>query len=136
MKAIAAAMIWLAMITTSQAFQTGKASYYTHGHRTANGERYNPNGATCAHRTIAFGTMIRVTNLRNGRTTICRVNDRGPFVRGRIVDLSRAGANDIGMNGLANVTIEIIGAGRQSNCMILPRGSNRWRTCRQLGRGM
>ncbi len=91
--------------------QTGIASYYWQGQRTANGERFNTMAHTCAHRTLPFGTMLRVTNLRNGASTTCRVNDRGPFIRGRIVDLSTAGARQIGMvaSGIVPVRIEVVG---------------------------
>lgn len=63
--------------------EVGKASYYKHGTRTANGERFNPSGLTAAHRTLRFGTRVRVTNLKNGRSVIVRINDRGPFIRGQ-----------------------------------------------------
>jgi rare lipoprotein A len=75
-------------------FQRGTASWYGPGfagNRTANGEVYDPSGLTAAHRSLAFGTIVRVTNLRNGRSVVVRINDRGPFVGGRIIDLS-AGA--------------------------------------------
>ena len=67
----------------------GKASYYGkahHGNRTASGERFNQNALTAAHRTLPFGTMVRVTNLNNDRSVVVRINDRGPFARGRIID--------------------------------------------------
>lgn len=76
----------------------GGASWYAlPGNRTANGERMNPNALTAAHKTLRFGTKVRVTNSRNGKSVIVRINDRGPFVRGRIIDLSRAAAEHIGM---------------------------------------
>lgn len=91
----------------------GRASYYSnalHGRKMSNGERYNKNNFTCAHRTLPFGTKLRVTNLRNGRQVIVRVTDRGPFVRGRIIDLSYAAAQAIGSisSGVASVKIEVI----------------------------
>ncbi len=92
---------------------TGIASYYGrrfHGRRTANGERFNMRAMTAAHRTLPFGTRVRVTNPRNGRSVIVRVNDRGPFIRGRSIDLSRAAAEKIGMiaHGHARVKMEVV----------------------------
>jgi rare lipoprotein A len=91
----------------------GRASYYAakfHGRRTASGERYNAKLMTAAHRTLPFGTQIKVTNLRNMKSVVVRVNDRGPHVHGRIVDLSRAAAQLIGINrtGVARVKLEIL----------------------------
>lgn len=77
-----------------------------HGRRTASGERFNTHAMTAAHKTIPFGSQVEVCNIRNGRCVTLRINDRGPFVRGRCIDLSRAGANAIGMGGLAKVTVE------------------------------
>ena len=90
---------------------TGIASYYGArfaGRKTANGERFNPSKMTAAHKSLRFGTRVRVTNLRNGRQVTVRINDRGPFVRGRIIDLSRAAASKIGMiqRGHARVRLE------------------------------
>jgi rare lipoprotein A len=85
---------------------TGYASYYKSGRRTANGEHYYPLGLTCAHRRLPFGTKLKVTNLRNGRSVIVRVNDRGPFIRGRVLDLSLGAAKVIGLNasGVAKIS--------------------------------
>jgi rare lipoprotein A len=85
---------------------TGYASYYKSGLRTANGEHYYPLGLTCAHRLLPFGTKLKVTNLRNGRSVIVRVNDRGPFIRGRVLDLSLGAATVIGLNasGVAKIS--------------------------------
>jgi len=93
------------------AVQEGIASWYGgkfHGRTTANGEIFDTNKFTAAHKTLPFGTMIRVTNLENGSTTTVRINDRGPFIPGRIIDLSRAAAMEIGMtgSGIARVRIE------------------------------
>jgi rare lipoprotein A len=87
------------------------ASYYWQGQKTANGESFKPDGKTCAHKTIQFHTKVKVTNLRNGKSTVCRVNDRGPYVAKRCVDLSRGAARDIGMlvAGVVPVSIEIVG---------------------------
>lgn len=88
----------------------GYASYYGSGYKTASGERFSPKGYTAAHRTLPFGTKVRVTNLRTGRTVIVRINDRGPFIRGRIIDLSLGAAQRIGMiaAGVARVRITIL----------------------------
>ncbi len=92
---------------------TGVASWYGrkfHGRRTASGEVYNMHAHTAAHRTLPFGTLVRVTNLRNGRQSVVRINDRGPFVPGRDIDLSYGAASDLGMveTGLARVRLEIL----------------------------
>lgn len=76
-----------------------------HGRRTASGAIFNTWSLTAAHRTRRFGSSVLVTNLRNGRTVAVRINDRGPFVKGRCIDLSRAAARAIGMAGLARVTL-------------------------------
>lgn len=92
----------------------GKASYYgnsLHGHRTSDGSRYHKDSLTCAHRTLPFGTLLKVTNKRNGKEVVVRVTDRGPYIRGRVVDLSMAAARELGMvsMGVAPVTVENIG---------------------------
>jgi len=91
----------------------GEASYYGHelaGNRTASGERFNPNGLTAAHRTLPLGTKLRVTNVANGRSVVVRVNDRGPFVRSRLIDVSLGAAREIQMvrSGKAQVRLEIV----------------------------
>ncbi|WP_446340524.1 septal ring lytic transglycosylase RlpA family protein [Coleofasciculus chthonoplastes] len=91
----------------------GIASWYGpgfHGNRSASGERFNQNALTAAHRNLPFGTNVRVTNLNNGRSVIVRINDRGPFVRGRVIDLSAAAARVLGLlrTGVAPVRIEIL----------------------------
>ena len=93
--------------------QTGTsvvASFYDFGRVTANGERYAPMGLTAAHRSLPFGTKVRVTNKATGQSIVVRVNDRGPFVPGRALDLSRGAARAIGMEraGVAPVTMEIV----------------------------
>jgi rare lipoprotein A len=87
--------------------ETGRAAFYSGG-RTASGERTGPNGLTAAHRTLPFGTKVMVTNRRNGKTVVVRIVDRGPFNRGRIIDLSRAAAVELDMisSGTAMVSIE------------------------------
>jgi rare lipoprotein A len=96
--------------------QTGIASVYANGDghawsKTANGERVNPGALTAAHRTLPFGTRVSVVNQRNGKRVVVRISDRGPFVRGRIIDLTPAGAHAIGLSGLAPVTVTVLGAG-------------------------
>ncbi len=92
----------------------GVASYYGYdgsGNSTASGQRFNPEGLTAAHRHLPFGTKVRVTNTRNGRSVVVRINDRGPFIRGRVIDLSVAAARILGMmgSGVAPVRIEVLG---------------------------
>jgi rare lipoprotein A len=96
------------------ATQTGTASWYGSegGPKTANGERYNPNGLTAAHRTLPFGTKVRVTSLKTGKTVTVRINDRGPFHRSRMIDVSAGAAKAIGLksDGVGTVRIEILGS--------------------------
>ena len=95
-------------IPVAASAQTGIASVYSGG-RTANGERANPRGMTAAHRSLPFGTLVRVTNQHTGRSVVVRINDRGPFIRGRVIDLMPAAARAIGCDGLAHVTLEVVG---------------------------
>jgi rare lipoprotein A len=90
----------------TQATSSGIASSYGEGSQTASGERFNANELTAAHRTLPFGTRVRVTNHSNGRSVVVTINDRGPFVSGRIIDVTPAAARALGMSGLAPVTIE------------------------------
>lgn len=92
--------------------QTGIASWYQMGKKTANGERYNPDGMTAAHRTLPFGTIVEVKNLRNGRTARLRINDRGPFVGGRIIDVSRGGARALGLMGSGTARVRVTAQSR------------------------
>ena len=88
--------------------ESGIASVYAYsGSKTGSGERANPAGLTAAHRTLAFGTHVRVTNRRNGRSVTVRINDRGPFVRGRVIDVTPAGARALGFSSLAPVKLEL-----------------------------
>jgi rare lipoprotein A len=97
-----------ALFITSAMAESGIASVYAYsGSKTASGERANPAGLTAAHRTLAFGTHVRVTNRRNGRSVTVRINDRGPFVRGRVIDITPAGARALGFSGLAPVKLEL-----------------------------
>ncbi|HEV2543506.1 MAG TPA: septal ring lytic transglycosylase RlpA family protein [Methylobacterium sp.] len=88
--------------------QSGQASWYGSGRKTANGERFNPNGYTAAHRSLPFGTRVRVTNRSNGRSVVVRINDRGPFVGGRVIDLARGSARAIGMSGTSYVSLNVV----------------------------
>jgi len=103
-----AAALFIAGSTSAMA-ESGIASVYAYssGSKTASGERANPAGLTAAHRTLAFGTHVRVTNRRNGRSVTVRINDRGPFVRGRVIDVTPVGARALGFSGLAPVKLEL-----------------------------
>ena len=88
--------------------QSGIASVYAYkGETTANGERASPDKLTAAHRTLPFGSRVRVINRRNGRSIVVRINDRGPFIKGRVIDLTPAGARALGFTGLAPVTLDV-----------------------------
>lgn len=89
----------------------GVASYYWQPQRVASGGQFNPNALTAAHRSLPFGTRVRVTNKRNGRSVVVTINDRGPFVKGRIIDLSKRAAGVIGMQGagVAPVHVQVVG---------------------------
>jgi rare lipoprotein A len=101
----------LAINTTATA--GGKAAfasrYSEKGGMTASGEAYSPTKLTAAHRTLPFGTLVRVTNLANGRTIVVRINDRGPFVKNRVIDLSQAAAEQLRFSGLVPVSLETVG---------------------------
>lgn len=90
--------------------QSGVASVYS-GEKTANGEFASAGGLTAAHRSLPFGTMVRVTNSATGRSVVVRINDRGPFVRGRVIDLTPAASRAIGSSGLAHVTLAVLHRG-------------------------
>jgi rare lipoprotein A len=99
--------------TTIKRIRGGIASWYGpgfHGRPTANGERFNQNALTAAHRTLPFGTRVKVTNLRNGQSVVVRINDRGPFTGGRVIDLSAGAARAIGIHssGVGNVALDIV----------------------------
>ena len=90
--------------------QTGIASIYAYaGSKTASGQRAHPGGLTAAHRTLPFGTLVKVTNRRNGKAVTVRINDRGPFIRGRVIDVTPAAARALGFSGLAPVTLAVLG---------------------------
>jgi len=88
----------------------GLASYYKSGKRTANGESFNPMGMTAAHRSLPFGTKVLVTNVKTGQSVVVRINDRGPFIKGRVIDLSLGAARVVGLTraGIAKVTFEVL----------------------------
>lgn len=96
--------------TQSDQPSTVIASYYQHGVRTANGERFRPDGLTAAHKTLPFGTKVEVTNISNDKSVVVRINDRGPFTKGRTIDLSRGAARQIGMirAGVTKVTLKVL----------------------------
>lgn len=113
MAAVAAAVVVGSCIAAGSASAKngcGRASWYALHSKTASGERMNPSRLTAAHRSLRFGTKLRVTNSRNGKSVIVRINDRGPFIRGRVLDLSKAAANQIGMisSGHAKVCYEVV----------------------------
>ena len=108
----AAVLAGLAVVGVSTAeagpLGRGKASWYGPGFQgrlTANGERFNTNAYTAAHKTLPFGTKVKVTNKNTGRSVVVRINDRGPFVHGRVIDLSKASARAIGISGVADITM-------------------------------
>jgi rare lipoprotein A len=99
-----------ASLSRSTATSDGMASFYRHGSRTASGERFNPNELTAAHRTLPFGTKVRVTDVTTGKSVTVRVNDRGPFINGRVIDVSHAAAESLGMTGkgVAKVKLDVV----------------------------
>ena len=102
----------------SSQVQRGIASYYhdtLHGRRPASGERYNKSALTAAHKTLPLGTKVRVTDVKSGKAIVVKINDRGPFVKDRVIDLSRRAARELGMirKGLAKVRVEVIGRGKR-----------------------
>lgn len=109
--AVAMAAFAAGAFPASARVQCGKASWYAMHTRTASGERANPQALVAAHKTLPFGTMVKVENLRNGKSVVVRINDRGPFVRGRVIDLSKRAANDLGFvsRGVASVRVSVIG---------------------------
>jgi rare lipoprotein A len=104
---LAASVIVLSSVNMASA-QCGRASWYALYSKTASGERMNPSAMTAAHRSLPFGTKVAVTNKRNGKTVVVRINDRGPFIKGRVIDLSKAAAQKLGF----------IGAGHTPVCMV------------------
>ena len=108
--------------TTALAQSKGKASYYGnkfHCRRTSDGSRYHKDSLTCAHRTLPFGTLLKVRNQKNGREVVVKVTDRGPFGPGRIVDLSMAAAREIGMVQQGVVPVEVTRVGHVNESKLL-----------------
>lgn len=105
------AIFVVGLVPAFAAGQCGKASWYAMHSRTASGEKANPSALVAAHRSLPFGTMVKVENLTNGRSVVVRINDRGPFIRGRVIDLSKRAANELGFlsRGVASVRLSIIG---------------------------
>jgi rare lipoprotein A len=100
-------------IAATGASQVGLASVYAYsGEQTASGVWASPASLTAAHRTLPFGTLVQVTNKSNGRSVRVRINDRGPFVRGRVIDVTPAAAHDLGFSGLTDVVLTVVGRNR------------------------
>ena len=115
-KGIAAATLVAVSIAAFQGVasaQTGRASWYSLTSMTANGERCNSKAMTAAHRSLPFGTKVKVENLKNGKTVVVRINDRGPFIGGRVIDLTKAAAGKLGFvsAGTAKVKLTVLGRG-------------------------
>lgn len=109
-KLVAAGLLWAILtvpLSAALADQVGHASWYALTSKTASGERMNPNALTAAHRSLPFGSKVLVENLNNGRSVVVRINDRGPFVGGRVIDLSKAAAVQIGMINSGTATVRI-----------------------------
>lgn len=109
--AAAAAVISIAIWQGEVRAQSGRASWYSMTSRTASGERCNPNALTAAHRSLPFGTRVKVENVRNGRSVVVRINDRGPYSGGRIIDVTRAAARRLGIlgSGTGHVRLTVLG---------------------------
>jgi rare lipoprotein A len=106
--AVAAAMIAIgcSVANAGAAHFSGKASYYAYQGKVASGGRFNPNGLTAAHRTLPFGTRVRVTDPKSGRSVIVTINDRGPFGHGRVIDVSLGAARELGMLGRGIIFVQ------------------------------
>ena len=104
------ALVFTVDYASAESASRGQASYYGYTGRTASGEMTRHGEMTAAHRTLPFGTRVRVTHARNGKSVVVRINDRGPFIRGRIIDVSHAAAGELGMlgSGVAQVEIEVM----------------------------
>lgn len=106
--------------TARKHYQSGVASYYAdkfNGRRTANGERFSNAELTAAHKTLPFGTLVEVTNMRNGRSVVVRVNDRGPYTHARVIDLSKTAARQLGMHhsGTAHVKLAVLDKSKRTS---------------------
>jgi rare lipoprotein A len=108
--ATAGAKQHLALLRPNHGTEKGVASFYTEGTETANGEKIDPNALTAAHRSLPFGTMLKVTDVTTGRSVTVRVNDRGPYVGGRVVDLSLSAAEALGIvdQGVTKVRLDVV----------------------------
>jgi rare lipoprotein A len=107
MRRLSLAAVLLVLALRPVHAENGIAAFYGGG-RTASGEVSSPNGLTAAHRTLPFGTKVLVTNVRNGRTVLVRINDRGPYGRGRIIDLSRAAARELDMISVGTTRVSVV----------------------------
>jgi rare lipoprotein A len=124
---LAVAIAAFALLGTAEANAApgcGHASWYALSSKTASGERMNAAKLTAAHRSLPFGTKVLVTNKRNGKSVVVRINDRGPFIRGRVIDVSKAAAKDIGMvsSGTAQVCYQIVADSSASSQKISGKG--------------
>ena len=98
-------------VVEDKVIERGRASWYGgrfHGRRTASGERFDKNALTAAHKTLPFGTRVRVRSLRNGREVVVRINDRGPFTKGRVIDLSQAAMKALGLRARGVIRVELL----------------------------
>ena len=100
-----AAGLMLAASTGSASAQCGRASWYALHSKTASGERMNPSAMTAAHRSLPFGTKVLVTNKKNGKSVVLRINDRGPFIKGRVIDVSKGAAQKLGFISAGHTSI-------------------------------
>ena len=107
----ATAMFALSALATPAAAECGRASWYALHSRTASGEMMNPAAMTAAHKSLPFGTKVRVVNKANGKAVTVRINDRGPFIKGRVIDLSKEAARKIGMIGSGHAPVCLSKAG-------------------------
>ena len=107
LRALSLAAILASIATCPVRAETGMASYYGGG-RTSSGEISGPKGLTAAHRSLPFGTHVLVTNVRNGKTVMVRINDRGPYGRGRIIDISRAAARELDMIEIGTTMVSVV----------------------------
>ena len=118
-------LLLFATTASAQKVVLGKASFYGdefHGRMTSDGSIYHRDSLTCAHRTLPFGTLLKVRNMKNGREVIVKVNDRGPFIKGRVIDLSYAAAEELGMvnSGVARVELKNVGHVTENDDFLLP----------------
>lgn len=111
--------------TRHEVVQSGEASWYAEkfqGRQTANGERFDPGALTAAHRTLPLGSYVRVRSLATGKSVVVRINDRGPYVKGRIIDLSYAAAKTLGLTDARSMQVQIERVGNKANARTEPDG--------------